>query len=92
MSLARSVDQWQRTALPPANVPGDPSANPKFYNKTWVPWQDPKRPNMLLVHPQTDWVTLASVLGGLCVGLIAAALILAKLYWKRSVNDKVAEG
>jgi hypothetical protein len=89
MSLSQSLERWRRTALPAANVPGDENANPAFYNNTWVPWQDEKRPR-LLVNPQPDLTTLAAVLGGLSVGILAAAALMAKLYCKANVEDKVA--
>lgn len=90
MSLSQSLERWRRTALPAANIAGDDNANPALWNNTWVPWQDEK-PRRLLVSPQPDLTTLAAVLGGLSVGILAAAALVAKIYCKANINDKVAQ-
>ena len=44
--LAR-VEAWNKTAVPPANQPTDPKADPKLHGGNWVPWvtltEDEKR-------------------------------------------------
>ncbi|KAJ9596973.1 hypothetical protein L9F63_012003 [Diploptera punctata] len=39
-SLEESLERFRKTMVNPLNVPGDPMANPLYWNGTWVNWMD----------------------------------------------------
>ncbi|XP_065337199.1 arylsulfatase B-like [Cloeon dipterum] len=88
MSLSQALERWRRTAVPAANVPVDSAGNPKFYNNTWVPWMDVQRQIIYAPSNVPDLTTLAAILGGVSVGLLALAAVITKMYLNRKKCDK----
>ncbi|XP_014227795.1 arylsulfatase B-like isoform X1 [Trichogramma pretiosum] len=84
-SLEEALLRHRLTALPPSNVPNDPTANPALWNDTWVNWMDDDPREFLTQSTPNDRVDINPMnapidrLPGSVIAVIAVLLALAVL-------------
>jgi hypothetical protein len=69
--LERQLKRYRRSAVKPGNIPGEPEANPEFWNNTWSCWHDEiERRNSFFY---SEYFT--PLIAGICLIVIIVLLI-----------------